>query len=110
MKQNKELIQYLAISRQISICFLIIRTSSTYNGCLGRRMSLPFSIFLLVITAERSIKWCGLSLWSVGVSCPACSLLLAHPLLTLVRQRTVKQDTALRCVIKHVCYQPCLSH
>lgn len=40
-------------------------------------MSLPFSIFPIAISADHKINWCEVSLWSVGVSCPDCSL--THP-------------------------------
>lgn len=32
----------------------------------------PFPLLPLVFMAEHDVRWCGISLWSVGFSCPSC--------------------------------------
>lgn len=53
--------------------------SITCKSDLERQMRLlsafPPSLFLLpALYAEHDAKWCGVSLWSAGVSCPTCVL------------------------------------
>ena len=57
--------------------------SFTCNGYLGRQMpSLQTSPLLPpALYTEHDAIWCGISRWSVGVSCPGCvpSQFLVHP-------------------------------
>ena len=60
--------------------------SITRNGYLGRENAItpnvpPFLLLPPAVCAEHDAAWCGISLWSAGVSCPSRvpSQLLVHP-------------------------------
>jgi len=80
-KQNEEFIHsLLSIGRQVfshlqeNMHNLLWKTNAT---------TLHNSLFLVppAFVAEHDIVWYGISLWSVGISCPGCVLsqLLVHP-------------------------------
>lgn len=67
---------------------------------------LAFSILPPVITAEHNTKWCGVSLWSVGVSCPDCSLPTSCPLPPHFGEAEVVESKTGGGT--EVCYQACV--
>jgi len=76
----------LPISRQVFSHFQESRASSrrmvTWEDKQHNSQCSPFPISSLkAVTAEHDIVWHGISLGSVGVSCPGCvpSQLLVHP-------------------------------
>jgi len=81
-KQNKELIHYFPSSGR---CSAISRKAGLHymQWLLGKTNAITpsASLFLTAFIAEHDTIRYGMSLWSVGVSCPSCvpSQLLAHP-------------------------------